>query len=200
MTPKRAIRKKRYPVVDGDIAIEIKLNYVNQLFDIRDPAPFREKDLDDDAVEYMVSSVQELSAAKVHKLLIFIAKDKEDSSQVIDTKNAIHQFFKYESERMSTKIHATLKNGIKSLLIGLGFLTFAILMSMLIPSDSKTFWSLIFKEGLLLMGWVSMWKPINIFLYDWWPLSDLKKVYICLSNVEVDFIYLLKQEEPNSTK
>jgi hypothetical protein len=21
------------------------------------------------------------------------------------------------------------------------------------------------------MGWVAMWRPIEIFLYDWWPIS-----------------------------
>jgi hypothetical protein len=25
-------------------------------------------------------------------------------------------------------------------------------------------------EGLIIGGWVAMWRPIEILLYDWWPL------------------------------
>ena len=28
----------------------------------------------------------------------------------------------------------------------------------------------ILKESLLIGGWVAMWKPMEIFLYDWWPI------------------------------
>lgn len=194
MSIKKAIRRKRYPIVNGNIAIEIKVNYLNQLFDERDPSPFREKDLDDDAVDYMVSSVQEISPHRVQQLLVFVVQGEQESSRELDTRNAIHQFFKYESERMAKKIHSTLKIGFKSMLIGFGFLTFSVLTSILLSKDPQSFWSLFLKEGLLLMGWVSMWKPINIFLYEWWPLSDLKKIYLCLAQVEVVFIYLSQAE------
>jgi hypothetical protein len=25
-------------------------------------------------------------------------------------------------------------------------------------------------ESLLIGGWVVMWRPLEIFLYDWWPI------------------------------
>lgn len=25
-------------------------------------------------------------------------------------------------------------------------------------------------EGLLIIGWVALWRPIQTFLYDWWPI------------------------------
>jgi hypothetical protein len=28
----------------------------------------------------------------------------------------------------------------------------------------------ILQEGLLIGGWVAMWRPMEIFLYDWWPI------------------------------
>ncbi len=28
----------------------------------------------------------------------------------------------------------------------------------------------ILQEGLAIVGWVAMWKPLEIYLYDWWPL------------------------------
>jgi len=45
----------RYRVEDGRSWIDIRVAQSRQLFDGRDPAPFRERDLDDDAVEYLVA-------------------------------------------------------------------------------------------------------------------------------------------------
>lgn len=28
-----------------------------------------------------------------------------------------------------------------------------------------------FAEGLIILGWVANWRPIEVFLYDWWPLA-----------------------------
>ena len=26
------------------------------------------------------------------------------------------------------------------------------------------------REGFLIGGWVAMWRPLEIFLYEWWPI------------------------------
>lgn len=26
------------------------------------------------------------------------------------------------------------------------------------------------SEGAIILGWVARWRPIEIFLYEWWPL------------------------------
>lgn len=26
------------------------------------------------------------------------------------------------------------------------------------------------REGVIIGGWVAMWRPLGIFLYDWWPV------------------------------
>jgi hypothetical protein len=28
----------------------------------------------------------------------------------------------------------------------------------------------IFGEGMLIIGWVAMWRPLEIFLYEWVPI------------------------------
>ena len=28
------------------------------------------------------------------------------------------------------------------------------------------------RESLTIGGWVSMWRPLEIFLYDWWPIRN----------------------------
>jgi hypothetical protein len=30
----------------------------------------------------------------------------------------------------------------------------------------------IVRESLTIGGWVSMWRPLEVFLYDWWPIRN----------------------------
>jgi hypothetical protein len=32
------------------------------------------------------------------------------------------------------------------------------------------------SEGLIILGWVANWRPIEIFLYDWWPLVQQRRL------------------------
>src|ERR1017187_5576277 len=52
--------------------ISVKLRDMNQLFNSMDPSPFIEKDLDDDAEEFIVSWAQEFSAKAPLKLRIYL--------------------------------------------------------------------------------------------------------------------------------
>ena len=51
---------QRYRILDGRARIELTAREARQLFDRRDPAPFGERDLDEDAVEYMMGVAQEI--------------------------------------------------------------------------------------------------------------------------------------------
>jgi hypothetical protein len=33
----------------------------------------------------------------------------------------------------------------------------------------------IVREGLVITGWVTMWRPLEVLLYDWWPLIDERR-------------------------
>jgi hypothetical protein len=41
------------------------------------------------------------------------------------------------------------------------------------------------RESLVIVGWVAMWQPLQIFLYDWWPLLRLIRVYKAISHAHV---------------
>ena len=33
----------------------------------------------------------------------------------------------------------------------------------------------VLHEGLVITGWVAMWRPLEALLYDWWPLIDERR-------------------------
>jgi hypothetical protein len=41
-------------------------------------------------------------------------------------------------------------------------------------------------EGVLIVGWVAMWGPLDIFLYGWWPIYGRCKLFDHLARLEVE--------------
>jgi CBS domain-containing protein len=41
------------------------------------------------------------------------------------------------------------------------------------------------SEGLLIVGWVAMWRPLEIFVYDWRPIRRRCQVFAKLSEMPV---------------
>jgi hypothetical protein len=42
------------------------------------------------------------------------------------------------------------------------------------------------EESLLILGWVANWRPLEIFLYDWWPLTRRRDLYRRLAAAAVE--------------
>jgi hypothetical protein len=48
-----------------------------------------------------------------------------------------------------------------------------------------------------MLGWVANWKPIQIFLYEWWPLVRRRELYRRLSVASVKVkCYSAQETEP----
>lgn len=71
MTP-----RTRYRVKDGRAYIDLNVRSSRQLFDTRDPAPFHERDLDADAVEYILSAAQEIPRAQPLAVAVTISEEQ----------------------------------------------------------------------------------------------------------------------------
>ena len=44
----------------------------------------------------------------------------------------------------------------------------------------------VIEESLIIFGWVANWKPIEIFLYDWWPIVRRRNLYQRLAQAQVE--------------
>ena len=46
----------------------------------------------------------------------------------------------------------------------------------------------LFADALLIIGWVAMWEPITVLLYELWPIIRMKEVYQKISRMEIDVL------------
>jgi hypothetical protein len=155
--------------------IEIKLSDLRQMFNSLDPAPFIDKDLDDDAEAYIVDSVREFHLKTPLKLVFYLpAPAAGESTQSLP--DAVHNYFAYRADLARKEVNYTLRQGRGSLLIGLAFLFLCISLRQLVALTGYGTVEQILDEGLLISGWVAMWRPMQIFLYDWWPIYLRRRV------------------------
>ena len=47
----------------------------------------------------------------------------------------------------------------------------------------------VLHESLLIGGWVAMWRPLEIFLYDWWPIRAEARLFDRLAVMPVRITY-----------
>jgi hypothetical protein len=170
---------------EGDkTCIDIKLRNADQLFDGRDPAPFHERDLDDDAVEYILGAVQEISPKAPIKMVFWIA---EPARQIpADTfVEAVRAHFRYEVEKLSRRIRDHVRQGEIILMVGLAVLTLFLTLAELTKWMPEGTLRQILREGLVIIGWVAMWRPLEVLLYDWWPLVRQRRLCEKVAEMEI---------------
>lgn len=165
--------------------IDIELKSIQQLFNSLDPSPFHEKDLDADAEDYIVGAVREFPLAAPLKLVFHLPPEQIGTTGVANLSQSIHNYFDYRRDVAARDLRFQLRIGRSALLIGLAFLAGCLILRQLMLAGGGTFAHIV-GESLLIGGWVAMWRPIQIFLYDWWPLRRMTRVYAKLASIPVE--------------
>ena len=170
----------------GPHLIKVKVNEVHQLFNSMDPSPFHERDLDHDAEQFIVSWAQEWHLREPVKVVIHLAKPPENIAdpQAL-VAESIHNYFSYRAEMTLRELKQLMREGRASLIIGLLFLVTCNILARLLATGHEH-WQGVLREGLTIGGWVAMWKPLDIYLYRWWPLLRLKRLHKKLSAADVE--------------
>jgi broad specificity phosphatase PhoE len=170
--------------------IDLHLRELNQLFDSLDNSPFREKDLDRNAEEYIVDSLKEFPAKALCKIIIHLDRPMEFADEPKMVEEAIRIHFARQTQVIGRRLRRLIRIGTISLLIGLCFLASFFGIGQLVRQwMGETQLASLVREGLLIGGWVAMWKPIEIFLYDWWPILSERRIHERLSQSPVTVVY-----------
>ncbi|MEX2216400.1 MAG: hypothetical protein WD768_19975 [Phycisphaeraceae bacterium] len=158
-----------------------------QLFNSFDPTPFPEKDLDADAEEFIVGWAREFPARQAITVRVHLTSPSADAQVAEKIRETVHTYFRHRATVTRRKFRDLLGRGRLSLFIGLFFLATCVALADIVLTsfgDQAIFH--IIKESLLIAGWVAMWRPMEIFLYDWWPLRHEWRVYDRLSRATIE--------------
>src|SRR5690606_18883335 len=114
-------------IPDGHHAIEVHVGELNQLFNAMDPSPFRERDLDPAAEEFIVGTAREAPHGAHFALIVHLDRAPGEGDEPGALRDAVREFFTTRSEVAKRRLRQTLRLGRTSLFIGLFFLAAAII-------------------------------------------------------------------------
>ena len=87
-------------------------------------------------------------------------------------------YFENRARRLEQELRELFRIGWRSLAIGTTVLVLCLAASQLVgrlmpnPTTAR-----IVEESFILVGWVANWRPIEIYLYDWWPVRRRLRLY-----------------------
>lgn len=165
--------------------ISLRLRELSQLFNSMDPSPFIERDLDGKAEDFIVSWARELPPHHELKLVINLAQPPP-AGRAAETEDAVRSYFSERAESKRREFRQLMRRGRISLGIGLLFLAVCLIIGNLLEKVGVSAVAGILKESFIIVGWVAMWRPLEIYLYDWWPLRAQWRVLRRLSRMEVE--------------
>jgi hypothetical protein len=151
--------------------IQIRVAELRQLFNAIDPSPFRQRDLDPRAEQFIVDWASDLPTDSPWALVVHLDRPAGRADEAAALREAIHEFFDQRVAAARRKLRDLFRRGRISLLIALAFLAASIAIGDAIAgylAESRI--GDVIREGFLIGGWVAMWRPLEVFLYDWWPI------------------------------
>lgn len=185
------------PPADGPVVLELHLAELRQIFDSMDPAPFRERDLDPKANEYIVDWARECPSDRPLALVVHLGSQQAAAGDEPLLGDAVREFYRGRAAATRHDLSRLFRTGRISLVIGLAFFAVATAvgeaLSSLIARES---YAGLLRESLVIGGWVALWRPLEIFLYDWWPVRAQARLYDRLAAMQVSLRGAASVSEP----
>ena len=174
----------------GAHVIEVRVGELRQLFNAIDPSPFRGRDLDPRAEEFIVEWARDLPRHAPLSLVVHLERTAGRADEAPLLEDAIHQYFNERAASSRPNLRELFRRGRLSLAIAVAFLSASTVFGDALGNYFRnTRFAEVLREGFLIGGWVAMWRPLEVFLYDWWPIRAEVHLLQRLSRMPVRIAY-----------
>jgi hypothetical protein len=171
--------------------MEVRVAELRQLFNAIDPSPFRERDLDPNAEAFIVAWARETPPDAPLALRVELDRLPGGPDETTMLRDAIHGFFATRAQSTRARLRQLFRIARKSLIIGLfvlaAFFGVGALVTRWLSGNPVADFA---HESLSIGGWVAMWRPLELLLYDWWPIRAEARLYDRLATMPVRVTYL----------
>jgi hypothetical protein len=156
---------------DGRYEIAVRVRMITQLFNSLDPSPFRERDLDPHTEEFVVGWARELPHGAPFTIAVELPPEEAAKPEATRIGEAFTNYFCHRAEAADRDLRELFRVGWRSLVIGVVVLIVCLVASQVLAKMiGNAVVARVLEESLIIVGWVANWRPIEIYLYDWWPI------------------------------
>lgn len=145
--------------------IDLRLEHLEQLYDTLDPAPFPAKALDRRVEAYLIESAGEHG----HRdpLEVVLHGPPALAAHVGDIAAALHAHFALAHAQAERRHRRRARVGRLAMLAGTATLMAVLALRHWLAAVPAPFGEVL-SEGLLILAWVALWRPIETIGFDSW--------------------------------
>lgn len=166
--------------------IELRVETLGALFDALDPFPTPTRDLAASAETFILEWAREAPRDAPLRIVVHAPPAAAGHPDAPYVSEAIARHFNAKAAHAQRELRELFRMGRTFLAIGLLVLALSIGASQIIASMAKDApLGRFISEGLILLGWVANWRPLEVFLYDWRPLKAQQALYDRLAHAPV---------------
>lgn len=163
--------------------IEVHVAELRRLFNEIDPSPLRGRDLDPRVETFIVETSRVLPRNAALELRVHLDRSPDPAADAAVLGDAVPQYFRAEAASARLRLRHLFRDGRVSLAVGVAFLSLSLAASESLRTLGDPIGML--RESLLIGGWVAMWRPMEVFLYDWWPIRAEARLYDRLAAMRI---------------
>ncbi len=165
--------------------IEIHIHMLDELFNPLDPSPLQARVLVSSAERYLISCAGARRANASLQLRVHCPASLDAHHAEIS--EGIHEHFRRTHALGQRKFRRRLRMGAGALAGGVIVLALSVGLRGTLGDANGRGLGAGFAEGLLILGWVAMWRPIEILLYAHWESHLDHAVLDRLAGIHVDY-------------
>jgi hypothetical protein len=174
---------------EGAQRLDLHVGELRQLFNSMDAAPFRERDLDPAAEAFIVDWAGEVRVEAPLALAVHLSRVPAAAGEVEALRQAVRDYFARRADEARRRLKRLFRTGRWNLIVGIAFVALALVASDLVGGLVGGFhYGRVLEYSMAIGAWVALWRPIEIFLYDWWPIRAEARLYDRLSTMQVDVV------------
>jgi hypothetical protein len=161
--------------------VNVHVRDVAQLFNSLDPSPFWDRDLDRDAATFIEEEFSDKRSADEWHLTVHA---RDDSASTTDLQLAVENYYTRLASSARRELREHLRFGELALLGGLAIFVLAILGRELLTNAFQQLPQPL-DEGLIILGWLALWRPAEMLAYEWVPILRKRRQYERLAGIRV---------------
>lgn len=140
--------------------------------------------LNEDVEDFIVNEVE--NSGMKNNIVVSIKVSQPPALNIDKIGAIIHKHFSYCQQKSEQQLRTILKLGTKSLGIGIVFLVGMYLLTKLLESLlPQGGVMLTLREFFIIIGWVAMWRPADLLLYEWRPFKRKARLFERLAHCKI---------------
>ncbi len=174
-------------MADNYYDLTLRLDDLKHLFQAPELDPFNGQPHALSGLEQVINELKPRSLNRKVRLTLQLPPNQPVPYSIPQIQAAVACYCEARSGQLANDLVSVRWQGFKALQTGLVFLAACLLLSTLFDGLTvlPEFLRRVLGEGFLIVGWVSLWHPTELLLYEWWPVWRDKQLHERLKDMEI---------------